>query len=105
MISILNKAVLSKMDALLCFAFLPLVLLLAQKATADVERTNTFGTEVHVGGVIGAIVDNSSRFGKEQKVAMEMAIEDVFNRTNQAYDLHMKYSHRRKPYQAALAGM
>ncbi|XP_059442099.1 glutamate receptor 2.8-like [Corylus avellana] len=74
------------------FTFFAIVLLLAQGATADVER-----------GVIGAIVDYSSRFGKEQKVAMEMAIEDVYyDKTGQSCGLHMNTS-QREPYQTVVA--
>ncbi|XP_059442097.1 alpha carbonic anhydrase 4-like [Corylus avellana] len=77
------------------FTFFAIVLLLAQGATADVERTR--------GGVIGAIVDNSSRFGKEQKLAMEMATEDVYyDKTGQSCGLHMNTS-QREPYQTVVA--
>lgn len=84
---------------------LALILLLSQKATADHGRniSTALGTD-NVRGIIGAIVDNSTRIGKEQKVAMEMAIEDVYERTNEIYDLHMKNSHG-EPSRAALAGM
>ncbi|KAF5460937.1 hypothetical protein F2P56_020771 [Juglans regia] len=82
-------------------AFLALVLLLSQKATADNGRITASGTD-NVRGIIGAIVDNSTRIGKEQKVAMEMAIEDVHDRTSQSYALHMKNSNG-EPYRAALA--
>ncbi|XP_040989999.1 glutamate receptor 2.8-like [Juglans microcarpa x Juglans regia] len=82
-------------------AFFALVLLLSQKATADNGRITASGTD-NVRGIIGAIVDNSTRIGKEQKVAMEMAIEDVHDRTSQSYALRMKNSHG-EPYRAALA--
>ncbi|KAF5478608.1 hypothetical protein F2P56_005151 [Juglans regia] len=86
------------------FTFLAFVFLLAQEATADhVGRTATVGTEHHVRGSIGAIVDDSNRAGKEQKVAMEMAIKDFYDRTNQSFDLHMKICRGEQPYQEALA--
>ena len=56
------------------------------------------------GAIIGAIVDLSSRVGKEEKVAMEMAIEDFQNRTNQSLVLQVKDS-QGKPIHAAVAGM
>uniref|UniRef100_A0A7N2MAK0 Glutamate receptor n=1 Tax=Quercus lobata TaxID=97700 RepID=A0A7N2MAK0_QUELO len=93
-------AVLHQMATTLTFTFLALVLLLVEKATVD-GRTTTLGKE-HVRGIIGAITDYSSRIGKEQKVAMEMAIKDVFNKTNQRFDLHIKNTHS-EPVQAALA--
>ena len=85
------------------FTFFAIVLLLAQGATADVGRTNISANDQAIRGSIGAIVDNSSRFGMEQKVAMEMAIKDVYNETGQSCGLLMKTS--REPYQTAVAGM
>lgn len=90
------------MATTLTFTFLTLVLLLVAKASVD-GRTATLGKE-HVRGIIGAIIDYSSRIAKEQKVAMEMAIKDVFNKTNQRFDLHIKNT-QSEPVQAALAGM
>lgn len=84
-------------------AFLALVLLLSQKATADNGRNTALGID-NVRGILGAIVDNSTRIGKEQKVAMEMAIEDFYDKTSESYALHMKNSHG-EPYRAALAGI
>ncbi|GMY31949.1 glutamate receptor 2.8-like [Fagus crenata] len=83
------------------FTFLALVLLLAQKATVYGSTNNTLGKD-HVKGIIGAILDSSSRIGKEQKVAMEMAIKDVFDKTNQSFDLQIKNS-QREPVQATIA--
>ncbi|KAA8523959.1 hypothetical protein F0562_010610 [Nyssa sinensis] len=57
---------------------------------------------IHVKGIVGAIVDYSSRIGKEEKVAMEMAIDDFFNYTNQSLILQLKYS-QGEPIKAALA--
>ena len=79
------------MATTLTFTFLALDLLLVEKATVD-GRTTTLREE-HVKGIIGAIIDYSSR----------MAIKDVFNKTDQRFDLHIKNTH--KPVQAALARM
>lgn len=93
------------MDMTFSLTFLAFVFLLAQEVTADhVGRTTTVETD-HVRGSIGAIVDDSNRAGKEQKVAMDMAIEDFYDRTNQSYDFHMKICPGQQPYQQALAGL
>ncbi|XP_059663989.1 glutamate receptor 2.8-like [Cornus florida] len=47
----------------------------------------------HVKGIIGAIVDLSSRKGQEAKVAMDMAIDDFNHHTNQKLILHVMNSH------------
>lgn len=53
---------------------------------------------------IGAIIDYSSRIGKEEKVAMEIAMEDFNSRyPNLHIDLLINSSHG-EPIQAALAG-
>ncbi|GAV64037.1 Lig_chan domain-containing protein/SBP_bac_3 domain-containing protein/ANF_receptor domain-containing protein, partial [Cephalotus follicularis] len=44
--------------------------------------------------IIGAIVDYSSRVGKEEKVAMEMAIKDIYDKTNQSFVLRILNSQR-----------
>ncbi|CAK9182953.1 unnamed protein product [Ilex paraguariensis] len=60
-------------------------------------------TEIsYVKGIIGAVVDERTRAGKEEKVAMEMAISDFFNHTNQRLILRVKNS-KGQPVQAALA--
>lgn len=97
-----DLASLHQMATFPTFTFLALVLLFAQKATVYASTNNTLGKD-HVKGTIGAILDPSSRIGKEQKVAMEMAIKDVFDKTNQSFDLQIKNS-QREPVQAALAG-
>ncbi|OMO89278.1 Ionotropic glutamate receptor [Corchorus capsularis] len=59
------------------------------------------------GIIIGGIVDNTTRIGKEERVAMEMALED-FNtnyKGNQSLILHVKNSSNKFPLQAALAAM
>ncbi|KAJ6298310.1 hypothetical protein OIU76_019458 [Salix suchowensis] len=60
---------------------------------------------VHAEGiVIGAIIDMSSRIGKEQRAAMEIAVEDFNGTGNQTLVLHIKDS-QRDPVRAALAAM
>ena len=55
-------------------------------------------------GMIGAIVDNSTRIGKEEAVAMEMAIEDFCNQTSRCLDLLVTNSNG-EAAQATLAGI
>nr|POE59601.1 glutamate receptor 2.1 [Quercus suber] len=55
-------------------------------------------------GVIGAIVDNSSRIGKEERLAMKMALEDFYYRFNQSLVLEVRNS-QGQPIQAALEAM
>ena len=57
----------------------------------------------NVTGVVGAIVDDSCRGGKEERVAIKMALQDFHQATNQSLTLHMRSS-RGDPMQAALAG-
>lgn len=54
--------------------------------------------------IIGAITDNSSRIGKEQRVALKMALDDFFQHTNRSFVLHTRDSHG-DPHHAALAGL
>jgi hypothetical protein len=91
------------MDTFRPFTFFAIVLFLAQRTTADVGRRKVLA-EDHVRGIIGAIVDNSTRFGKEQKVAMEMATKDVYDKTGSSCDLRLITS-QTEPYQTALAGI
>ncbi|KAA8523960.1 hypothetical protein F0562_010609 [Nyssa sinensis] len=71
----------------------------SKKATVH-GGMNTTGIN-HVKGIVGAILDYSFRIGKEEKVAMEMAIDDFFNHTNQSFILQLKYS-QGEPIKAAL---
>ena len=64
--------------------------------------TNTKGND-SVMGVIGAIVDNSSRIGKEERLAMKMALEDFYYKFNQSLVLEVRNS-QGQPIQAALEG-
>ena len=83
------------------WSFLVIVLIFTQKARVN-GSTNTAGND-NVMGVIGAIVDNSSRIGKEESVAMKMALEDFYVKFNQSLVLHIRDS-QRQPIQAALEG-
>ncbi|WKA12035.1 hypothetical protein VitviT2T_029469 [Vitis vinifera] len=71
-----------------------LILLFSRKGTAEDPAK----------GIIGAIVDHTSRIGKEEKVAMEMAIDDFRLYSNGSLRLHIENS-QREPIQAALAAM
>lgn len=52
---------------------------------------------------IGAIIDQTSRPGKEAKVAIELAIQDFNLKNNQSLVLYLQNS-RNKPVHAAIAG-
>nr|XP_043627197.1 glutamate receptor 2.8-like [Erigeron canadensis] len=80
---------------------LPLFLLQASLTTGTLATT----TEVkHNTGLtrIGAILDQTSRPGKEAKVAIEIAIQDFYNKTSQRSVLYLQNS-RSKPIHAAIA--
>ena len=86
----------------LFFSLLALDLLFLQMATADGGTDSIEKADVK--GSIGAILDYSSRIGKEEKVAMEMAIEEFISQySNQHIDLLINDS-QGEPIQAALAG-
>ncbi|KAD6794514.1 hypothetical protein E3N88_05410 [Mikania micrantha] len=53
-------------------------------------------------GRIGAILDQTSRAGKEAKVAIEIAVQDINNETNLPMVLYLQNS-RSKPIHAAIA--
>ncbi|XP_061348960.1 glutamate receptor 2.8-like [Gastrolobium bilobum] len=53
-------------------------------------------------GIIGAIADQNSRNGKEEIVAIEMALEDFYHYSNQRFVLHIRNS-QGDPLKAALA--
>ena len=59
---------------------------------------------MHVTGIIGAIADNNSRSGKEEIVAIKMALDDFYHYSNQRFVLHIQNS-QGDPLQAALAGL
>ncbi|KAJ4726395.1 Glutamate receptor [Melia azedarach] len=80
-------------------SFVALVLIFTPKvAAADPENKK------QVKGIVGAIVNNSSRIGKEQRIAMEMACEDFNRSSNESLILYIRNS-RREPMHAALAAM
>ena len=82
-------------------SFLVLILIFAQNATVN-GSTNTTEND-SIKGIIGAIVDKSSRIGKDESVDMKMALEDFYNYYNQRFVLHVRNS-RREPIQAAFEG-
>ncbi|KAG6793677.1 hypothetical protein POTOM_002892 [Populus tomentosa] len=87
-------------------SLMAVVLLLTPSSSTAADRSSgTKGNLQHVNGVVGAIVDTSSRVGKEERVAMEIAREDLYRYSNQTLILHVKDTDQRKPIRAALAGM
>lgn len=83
------------------FSFLALTLLCTPSAAA--EGSTRAKDSNPVKGIIGAIIDESSRIGKEERVAMEIAKEDFYSYSNQSLALHIKDS-QGDPVRAALAG-
>ena len=79
-------------------SFMAWVLLLSPAAAAA-----DHGGTSHSNDSIGVIVDYGSRVGKEQKVAMELAIDDFYNKTNQRLVLHSRDSHG-DPLRARISG-
>ncbi|KAJ7981796.1 Glutamate receptor [Quillaja saponaria] len=84
--------------------FLPFLLffflLLPEMAAADGSSKRM--AHGKVGGTIGAIIDYNSRIGKEEKVAMEIAMEDIYRKTRMNFVLRTVNSER-QPLRAALA--
>ncbi|XP_059661465.1 glutamate receptor 2.9-like [Cornus florida] len=72
-----------------------------QKVIAYQGMNHTTATNL-VKGIIGAIVDYTSRIGKEERVAMEMAIDDFNSLTNQTLTLRVMNS-QGETFQAGLA--
>ncbi|KAK3036297.1 hypothetical protein RJ639_031269, partial [Escallonia herrerae] len=73
-----------------------------QRATASRYATNEEEISHVKGASIGAILDTTSRVGKEAKVAMEMAIDDLAGDTDMSVVLHIRNS-QSKPLLAGLA--
>ncbi|EOY13166.1 Glutamate receptor 2.7, putative [Theobroma cacao] len=97
----LAAVVVVKMDTpFSLFSLLALVLMLLLE-TAAAGSVDT-GADHQVKGIIGAIVDDGSRIGKEERVAMEMAME-AFNdyNNNQSLVLLVRNS-RKEPLRAAV---
>ncbi|KAF9666599.1 hypothetical protein SADUNF_Sadunf16G0245500 [Salix dunnii] len=90
---------------ILVLSLLYVVLLLTPSGSIAAGRSSGTKGKQHVNGVIGAIVDRSSRIGKEEIVAMEIAREDVYRHFNQNLTLHVKDADQRNPIRAALAGL
>ncbi|XP_031104638.1 glutamate receptor 2.2-like [Ipomoea triloba] len=67
-----------------------------------IRVSSAAGNEEMKPGTIGAIIDGRTRVGKEVKVAMEMAMDDFFNQTQQKLTLLVKNSHG-EPVHAANA--
>lgn len=73
-----------------------IIILLGNTTTAD-ENSD-------VKGIIGAILDSSSRIGQEQTVAMKMTLDDFNRYRYQSLTLYIRNS-QGDPLQAALAGL
>ena len=61
------------------------------------------GSSTNHDHVIG-IVDDSLRIGKEERVAMKMAVQDFTEATNHTLILHIVSSSTSDPMKAALSG-
>lgn len=72
-------------------SFYLVLLLLVGSAKASGRGNKCQITQQTIAG-IGVVVDYSSRVGKEQKIAMKMAIQDLFHSTCARLDLHLKDS-------------
>ncbi|KAF2286078.1 hypothetical protein GH714_010200 [Hevea brasiliensis] len=83
------------------FYFLALNLLCTPSAAAADGSTRTKDSN-RVKGIIGAIIDESSRIGKEERLAMEIAAEDFYSHSKQSLTLHIHDS-QGDPIRAALA--
>ncbi|XP_017423557.2 glutamate receptor 2.8 [Vigna angularis] len=77
-------------------------LLCLMSTTALGKTTVDDGMHVKIKGTIGVITDNNSRNGKEEIVAVKMAMQDFYHSSNQSFDLQIRDSHG-DPLQAALA--
>ena len=89
------------MLSLVAFLF-PCLFLQATLTTGSLTTIPEDGNETGIDR-IGVIFDKTSRVGKEAKVAIEIAIQDFNNETNQHSVLYYKNS-RSKAVHAAIAG-
>ncbi|GMY31952.1 glutamate receptor 2.1 [Fagus crenata] len=80
-------------------SFMAILLFVAIKTSTHGSAEITEGS--HGKRVIGAIIDSSSRIGKEQKVALQMAVEDFYEVSNQSLLLQIEDSHG-EPVRAAI---
>lgn len=100
------------MDTFLCSYSLLILVLITSTQSRLIAADHKSGDETvkdgSVIGIVGAIVDNTSRAGKEEEVALKMAFEDFnsdhYSPTNQTFILHLINSDARNPMQAAVAG-
>lgn len=53
---------------------------------------------------IGVVIDDDSRVGKEQKIAMKIAVQNLNNSTNHKLTIHYRNISAGNPLQAATAG-
>ncbi|KAG2372004.1 Glutamate receptor 2.8 Ligand-gated ion channel 2.8 Precursor [Vigna angularis] len=79
-----------------------LVPLLCMMSSALGKASVDDGMHVKMKGTIGVITYNNSRNGKEEIVAVKMAMEDFYHYSNQSFGLQIRDSHG-DPLQAALA--
>ena len=80
------------------------VLLLCFVIMLKIALGNGAADGMHVKGIIGVITDNNSRSGREEIVAIKMAVEDFYHYSNQRFGLQIRYS-QGDPLEAALAGL
>ncbi|KAL5736445.1 hypothetical protein ACOSQ2_031233 [Xanthoceras sorbifolium] len=86
--------------------YLPLFSFLALVVLIFATDEQIVAMEMEGKSIIGAIVDNSSRVGKEQRVAMEMAVHDFNEYNNQSRLVRLQLRNSwREPVQAALAAI
>ena len=91
------------MNAFPPFHYFLLAILLLIAVKAPTNRSTEITKNSHAKRVVGAIIDSTSRIGKEQKVALEMAMEDFCEFSNQSFLLQIEDSHG-EPIRAGLAG-
>ena len=69
-----------------------------------IDKDAADGNSGHVRGIIGTVIDDSSRIGMEQKVAIKMAFDDICHLyRNQSFTLLARNS-QGDPLMAAEAG-
>lgn len=73
------------------YIFVVLLLMLSTKGGASVRRYNC---SVHRNAVtsIGAVIDGSARVGKEQIIAMKIAVRDIYRDSCSQIALHVRDS-------------
>lgn len=99
-----KKVILSEMHTLHLFSCFLCLLLLAESSTTISSESEVCPPWVIRGGrvSVGVVIDESSRVGKEQKIAMKMAVRDLRHCLNLV--LHVKDLHGNSAL-AASAGM